>query len=301
MPANNTLTHVDFEAYRERFNQQVRKGAPDECWLWIGKLEPEGYAWTSFGGNYDRVHRWAYVFHHQKPIGRYSPRRSLCICHECDNRSCCNPKHLFEGTDADNAADMARKGRVARGERHYAAKLTAEQVRAIRTDLRPLRVLAAEYGVTISAISSARQPGSWPSLGDTPTVDSAALRAANQARGEAVGAAKLTEAQVRAIRADPRPIADIANSLGVSSGTVRSIKKRQTWMHIPPEDTDVPSASRPRGRPTKRKTADAPTSGKLAQLRRATEAVIASREEMDEGWFVPAAVMAELDKLIKPK
>jgi HNH endonuclease len=297
MPANNTLTHIDFEVYRDRFNQKVRKGAPDECWPWIGKLEPEGYASAYFGGNNDRVHRWAYVFHHRKPIGRYSPRRSLCICHECDNRACCNPAHLFEGTDADNAADMAKKGRAQRGEKHYAAKLTTEQVHAIRTDLRPSRVLAAKYGVTNSTISAVRQAGSWPSLGDAPVIDSKALRAANQARGEISGRAKLTAEQVYAIRADPRAGREIAGSYGIGLQNVYEIKRRRTWSHLPPRPEDVKTGGQ-RGRP-RREGYVPPSPKKLAQLRRAVEAVIASREKMDEGWFVPNAAMVELDKLLK--
>jgi hypothetical protein len=68
------------------------------------------------------------------------------------------------GTHDDNMADMSRKGRAdkaPRGERHHSARLTASDVREIRTDGRPLAVLSAAYGVTPSTISRARAGLSW--------------------------------------------------------------------------------------------------------------------------------------------
>jgi hypothetical protein len=35
----------------------------------------------------------------------------MSILHKCDNRKCFRPDHLFEGTEADNTADMIAKGR----------------------------------------------------------------------------------------------------------------------------------------------------------------------------------------------
>ncbi|MBY8918785.1 HNH endonuclease [Nitratireductor sp. L1-7-SE] len=51
-------------------------------------------------------------------------------------------------------------------------------------------------------------------------------------RGESCPAAKLTEAQVLAIRADPRSQRAIAIAYGVDKGTIAHIKHRKTWRHI---------------------------------------------------------------------
>lgn len=53
-----------------------------------------------------------------------------------------------------------------------------------------------------------------------------------QARGERNGPAKLTEAQVLEIRADPRGCRRLAKAYGVHMGTIMSVKRRKTWKHL---------------------------------------------------------------------
>jgi len=51
-------------------------------------------------------------------------------------------------------------------------------------------------------------------------------------KGELGGKAKLTEAQVLAIRADPRSCHAIAPDYGVTFSTIAHIKSRRRWPHL---------------------------------------------------------------------
>ena len=57
-------------------------------------------------------------------------------------------------------------------------------------------------------------------------------RRRTEVRGELASRAKLTEDQVRAILADPRPYAQIAADYGVASPTITSVKNRDSWAHV---------------------------------------------------------------------
>lgn len=92
-----------------RFWGKVKRGAPNECWEWQGGHFAQGYGITQWNRRNVGAHRVAYALTH----GGELP--DLYVCHSCDNRSCCNPAHLWLGTPQDNMTDMMRKGRAAGG------------------------------------------------------------------------------------------------------------------------------------------------------------------------------------------
>lgn len=91
---------------------------------------------------------------------------AILVLHKCDNPSCINPDHLFLGDYVDNALDMVAKGRATRapqeGEKNNHAKLTEDQVRAIRSDMRKLSEIATDFGIGQSTASQIRTRKLWP-------------------------------------------------------------------------------------------------------------------------------------------
>jgi hypothetical protein len=98
------------------------------------------------------VHRLsAYLF---LGLGRES---DLYVLHDCDNPSCFNPDHLSLGTQADNIADAARKGRMGK-------KLTLEDVLEIRRRLElgeTQAKLAEDFPVTKATIGQIARRETW--------------------------------------------------------------------------------------------------------------------------------------------
>jgi hypothetical protein len=113
----------------DRFWKKVDRRGKGECWPFLGPRNKSGYGvfspWAYHTGR-TLAHRMAWEVTHGKP--------KLTICHRCDNPPCCNPDHLFEGTNGDNTADCIAKGRAwhPRGEDTHDAILNESQVIEIR-------------------------------------------------------------------------------------------------------------------------------------------------------------------------
>lgn len=101
---------------------------PQDCWVWTRYKRPDGYGEFCLNGYAIRVHRLAWFLTYGEIPN------SLFVCHHCDNPACCNPQHLFLGTQLENMIDMKNKNRkvVPKGEKHGSAKLTSSEVAEIR-------------------------------------------------------------------------------------------------------------------------------------------------------------------------
>lgn len=119
------------ERQKKNFAAKVKKTNIDECWIWTGGgVARCKYGYFQVGKQSYPAHRVAYFLEHP------TEDQSCCVLHKCDNPPCCNPNHLFLGSEADNSHDRDAKRRGAipdnRGSRHGLSKLTESQVSSIR-------------------------------------------------------------------------------------------------------------------------------------------------------------------------
>lgn len=145
----------------ESFWNRVRVLSSEQCWEWTGSKNNTGYGTVSWNGKVYTAHRVAawltgVVSSLTKPK---NAKDTGHVLHKCDNRACCNPSHFFLGSYADNQRDAyQKKRRVAlRGSRHPNARLSPEQVEAIRhayaTKQQTQMQLASTYNVSQRCVS----------------------------------------------------------------------------------------------------------------------------------------------------
>lgn len=174
----------------ERFFSKLSLLGPTGCWIWTAACTPTGYgAFKRRGENVESVaaHRLAHATW-SGPVG------GLLVCHRCDTPACCNPDHLFVGTESDNARDRDAKGRQATGERHGSRTKPERVARGLRS-------------------GAYTKPESRP-------------------RGEKNGRARLTLEQVRELRgafAAGAKQNDLAHRYGVSRALVYYIVHNKCW------------------------------------------------------------------------
>jgi hypothetical protein len=117
----------------------VRPDDPDACWEWTGATQKEGYGLIR-GTPPDTRNVTASHVSYRVHVGPIPEGHK--VLHRCDNPPCCNPLHLFTGTQTDNMRDCSTKRRGRR------SKLSAQQFRAIQQSNATQNELASAYGVS---------------------------------------------------------------------------------------------------------------------------------------------------------
>ncbi len=124
------------------------EGKADEngCIIYQGFTRIDGYGYKRMNGSRPMaVHRLAL----EAKLGRQLTS-GMYACHSCDNPTCINPDHLWEGSQADNMADAVQKSRQSQKR-----KFTPEQVQEIFDRLcfgETQMTIATELGVARNTI-----------------------------------------------------------------------------------------------------------------------------------------------------
>lgn len=147
------------------FRARVLVAKPKQCWLWLGCIyRSTGYGMLKYQGVRYAAHRLAYEFAKGFP-------GEFLVCHGCDVRCCCNPRHLFLGTHQVNRADCVSKNRQIQGELHPDSKLTERDVLEIRATYKreyrgdfTVEAFAKRFCVTIGTVSDALRGRTWKSV-----------------------------------------------------------------------------------------------------------------------------------------
>lgn len=160
---DNTCPKKHYVDDKDRITRNIVIDQKTGCWEWQRCKATNGYGQVWMGGRIEQAHRLAWSLF----VGPIT--EGLNVLHRCDNRACCNPDHLFLGTQQDNLNDMKKKGRQHRpvGESNGKARLTECDVVWIHRQI-ALGVKQADIsealGVTNQAVSKINVGKSWAYL-----------------------------------------------------------------------------------------------------------------------------------------
>lgn len=136
-----------------------------DCWLWQHCITRSGTPQTWDGKRVVPARRYAY----ELATGKAVPRHLWCIS-PCDDQRCINPAHT-KVTNRSGVVRNARrqgkewmhsgtKAKIALAARSR-SRLDWEKVRTIRRSDKSAVALAAEFGVSDSAVRGVRQGRTW--------------------------------------------------------------------------------------------------------------------------------------------
>lgn len=136
-----------------RFMRHVHLPPTDDCWIWLGYVDSDGYGQFHVGTpnkGMEYAHRYAYATF----VGRL--RRGLTIDHLCFNRRCVRPDHLEQVTNRTNIRRAHARRRAMEAAAAVAVPNMNAALRNIKAAPTNQRTRAASVGHTFDAMEVAQ-------------------------------------------------------------------------------------------------------------------------------------------------
>jgi hypothetical protein len=160
---------------KNRFWSKVNITQDGQCWNWNASINRSGYGQFWLDDKMRLAHRIAFAIYNNDLSIIYNTKNYhkcnntfKCILHKCDNKKCCNPNHLFIGTNADNIKDKINKNRQQhmRGSSNGYSKLKENDILEIRKNYIPRKnggmiFLAKKYNVSTTNICDIIKRKTW--------------------------------------------------------------------------------------------------------------------------------------------
>lgn len=149
------------------------------CWLWSTNLTKGGYGRVSLGGRKTAIyaHRAAYMAY----VGPLQDHD--VVCHRCDTPACCNPSHLFVGSQTDNMQDAYRKGRLNPiGDCNRIKAAVVAEVKAGLLAGAEGQALAKIHGISVATVSAIKNGRRWQDVQPKPDAFTDLLKAPDRQR-----------------------------------------------------------------------------------------------------------------------
>jgi len=128
----------------------------NKCWIWK-QSKRNGYG--KFCKN--KKSYSAHVASYEAFVGR--KLKDSQINHKCHNRSCCNPDHLYEGTQKQNVQDMkdAKRENYLYGSLNGNSKITSDIALSIYKAQGIAKNIASKFGISLSLVYAIKHKKIW--------------------------------------------------------------------------------------------------------------------------------------------
>lgn len=128
------------------------------CHLWKGYFSKDGYALIKHKGQKYKVARYLL-----ETVLKRKLLPGMETCHDCNNRGCINPEHVYEGTHAQNGIDMANSN-ILKGEKCASHKINRETAKTIKILLKngnSITQIVKDLNISKNIVKNIKYQRSW--------------------------------------------------------------------------------------------------------------------------------------------